>query len=106
MEITATVISVAFLSYLAGGYFAGRLARTTGGLNGAMTAVFGVIIGIILAIFGAIFTHGVAMPPANFGLAAFVADLIRFLANLIGGFVGGSWVSADGKARPPVRKNL
>jgi membrane associated rhomboid family serine protease len=95
VEITATVISVAFLSYLAGGYFAGRLARTTGGLNGAMTGYF-----------GAIFTHGVAMPPANFGLAAFVADLIRFLANLIGGFVGGSWVSADGKARPPVRKNL
>ena len=99
-EFTAAVVVIAvvsgFLGYLIGGYVAARLAGYSGGLNGAMTAVFGVVFGVILAVilavFGLIFVEGVAMPPANFGLAggALLAGLILFLVNLFGGFVGGT----------------
>ena len=98
-EFTAAVVVIAvisgFLGYLIGGYLAARLAGYSGGLNGAMTAVFGMVLGVILAVilavFGLIFVEGVAMPPANFGLAgeALLAGLILFLVNLFGGFVGG-----------------
>ncbi|MDQ3910595.1 MAG: hypothetical protein M3305_02175 [Actinomycetota bacterium] len=84
-----------FLAYLVGGYVAGRLARYSGGLNGAMTAVFGLVVGLILAAvltaFGTVFTEGVAMPPASFGLAstAALAGLVLFLVNLSAGYIGG-----------------
>lgn len=109
LEATATIISVAllsgFLAYMVGGYVAGRLARVSGGLNGAMTAVFGLIVGIIgaiiLAIFGAIIPEAVAIPPVNFGFtgAALVAGLILFLVNLIGGFIGGKLGGSSGANR-------
>ncbi len=44
-EFTAAVIVISlvsgFLAYLVGGFVAARSARYSGGLNGAMTAVFG-----------------------------------------------------------------
>ncbi len=99
-ELTATVVVISlvsgFLAYLVGGYVAGRSARYSGGLNGAMTAGFGLILGVILAailaVFGVIFPEGVAMPPACFGLMgeALLAGLILFLVNLFGGYVGGT----------------
>ncbi len=98
-EFTAAIIVISlvsgFLAYLVGGFVAARSARYSGGLNGAMTAVFGVIVGVVLAailtVFGMIFTEGVAIPPVSFGLtgAALLAGLILFLTNLFGGYVGG-----------------
>jgi uncharacterized membrane protein len=78
-----------------------------GGLNGAMTAVFGLILGLvvsaILAVLGVTFAEGVAMPPANFGLAGGVllAGLVLFLVNLFGGYVGGK---LGEPSRPEVRR--
>ena len=84
-----------FLAYLLGGYAAARLSRGFSGLNGATTAVFGLMLGMLLALilnfFGSVFTAGVAVPPACFGLSgsALLAGLILFLFNLFGGYVGG-----------------
>lgn len=110
-EITAgfvvTSLVSGFLAYLAGGFVAGRSAGHSGGLNGAMTAVFGLILGVIvgaiLAILGVTFAEGVAMPPANFGLAGGVllAGLVLFLVNLFGGYVGGK---LGEPSRPEVRR--
>lgn len=110
-EITAgfvvTSLVSGFLGYLAGGFVAGRSAGYSGGLNGAITAVFGLILGLvvgtILTVLGVPFPEGVAMPPANFGLAGGVlpADLILFLVNLFGGYVGGK---LGEPSRPEVRR--
>jgi hypothetical protein len=84
-----------FLAYLAGGFVAGRSASFSGGLNGAMTAVFGLILGFVVAVIlgsvGMTFAEGAAMPPANFGLSGGVllASLVLFLVNLFGGYIGG-----------------
>ena len=98
-EFTATIVALSlvsgFLAYLLGGYVAGKLAGRAGGLNGAMAAVFGLVVGLvlaaILALFGVLFSEGVAVPPAGFGLAgaALLAGLLLFGVNLLGGYVGG-----------------
>lgn len=98
-EFTATVVAISlvsgFLAYLLGGYVAGKIAGVAGGLNGAMTAVFGLIVGLVLtsvlAAFDVLFSEGVAVPPAGFGVAgvALLAGLVLFLVNLMGGYVGG-----------------
>jgi hypothetical protein len=110
-EITAGLVVISlvsgFLAYLAGGFVAGRSAGYSGGLNGAMTAVFGLILGLVvgalLAVLGVTFAEGVAMPPANFGLAGDVllAGLILFLVNLFGGYIGGK---LGEPSRPEVRR--
>ena len=110
-EITAGLVVVSlvsgFLAYLAGGFVAGWSAGYSGGLNGAMTAVFGLIlglvVGVILAVLGVTFAQGVAMPPANFGLAGGVllAGLVLFLVNLFGGYIGGK---LGEPSRPEVRR--
>ena len=87
-----------FLAYLLGGYFAGRRAGTSGGLNGAMTAVFGLVVGIVVAIVWIVLSLIVAgietLPAAPVGLGqiaggAFLAGLILFVVNLLGGYLGG-----------------
>ena len=98
-EFTATIVAISlvagFVAYLLGGYVAGRVAGASGGLNGAMTAVLGLAVGLVLtavlAAFGVLFSEGVAVPPAGFGFAgaALLAGLVLFLANLMGGYVGG-----------------
>lgn len=98
-EFTATIVAVSlvsgFVAYLLGGYVAGRIAGTSGGLNGAMAAVLGLAVGLVLttvlAAFGVLFSEGVTVPPAGFGFAgaALLAGLLLFLANLMGGYVGG-----------------
>ena len=110
-EITASFVVISlvsgFLAYLAGGFLAARSAGYSGGLNGAMTAVFGLIVGLvlgtILAVAGVTFAEGVAMPPANFGLAGGVllAGLVLFLVNLFGGYVGGK---LGEPSRPEIRR--
>lgn len=99
-EFTATVVAISvlsgFIAYLLGGYVAGRIAGKSGGLNGAMTAVIGLAVGLVLtavlAAFGVLFSEGVAVPPAGFGFAraALLAGLLLFVANLMGGYVGGT----------------
>ena len=98
-EFTATIVAVSlvsgFVAYLLGGYAAGRVAGTSGGINGAMAAVLGLAVGLVLttvlAAFGVLFSEGVTVPPAGFGFAgaALSAGLLLFLANLMGGYVGG-----------------
>ena len=110
-EITAGLVIMSlvsgFLAYLAGGFVAGRSAGYSGGLNGAMTAVFGLILGLvvgaILTVLGVTFAEGVAIPPANFGLAGGVvlAGLVLFLVNLFGGYVGGK---LGEPSRPEIRR--
>ena len=69
-----------FLTYLFGGYVAGKFARRAGGLHGAMTAILGAVIGAILAAFGV--AIGLGKVTASTALAL-------FLAYLFGGYVGG-----------------
>ena len=98
-EFTAMIVAVSlvsgFVAYLLGGYVAGRVAGASGGFNGAMTAVLGLAVGLVLtavlALFGVLFSEGVTVPPAGFGFAgaALLAGLLLFLANLMGGYVGG-----------------
>jgi hypothetical protein len=99
-EFTAGMVIVSlvsgFLAYLAGGYVAARIARRSGGMHGAMTAVFGLAVGIaltfVLTAFGAVFVEGVAAPPVGFGLArqaVMIGGLPLFLINVFGGYVGG-----------------
>lgn len=99
-EFTTAVVVISllsgFLAYLPGGYTAGRLAKSSGGLNGAMTAVLGLVPGVILAVIlspsGTLFTEGVALPPSGFGLhaAALKAGALLVSVNLFGGFLGGN----------------
>jgi hypothetical protein len=99
-DFTAGLVIVSlvsgFLAYLAGGYVAAGIARRSGGLHGAMTAVFGLAVGIpltfALAAFDAVFVEGVAAPPSSFDLnerEALLAGFLLFAANLFAGYVGG-----------------
>lgn len=93
-DFTAAVVVflvLGFLVYLLGGYVAAKLAGQPGGLNGAMTAVFGVVFGAILGFFGAPFAFGVALPPINFGsgVGVLLISLVPFLVDLPGGYLGG-----------------
>ncbi len=100
-QLTAVAIVISlvsgFLAHVAGGYTAARLARVSGALHGAMTAVFGLALGMVLAVilsvFGTIISWGMAMPPVSFGLAggALFTALLLFLGNLLGGYLGGKW---------------
>lgn len=98
-EFTTAIVVISvvsgFLAYLIGGWVAGRMAGHSGGLHGAMTAVFGLALGLFLAAmlasFGLVVSEGVAVPPVSFGLTdgALLAGLVLFLINLFGGYVGG-----------------
>ena len=100
-QFTAAAIVISLISgfsaHIAGGYTAAKLARVSGALHGAMTAVFGLALGMVLAVilsvFGTIISWGMAMPPVSFGLAggALFAALLLFLGNLLGGYLGGKW---------------
>lgn len=96
-----------FASYLVGGYVAGRRAASAGGLNGAMTAVFGIVVGtllaIVLVIVGLLAFGGEGLPTAPVGFGgvaegAFLAVLLAFAANLLGGYLGGR-IGELGRAR-------
>ncbi len=94
-SIVVLSLLAGFLAYLVGGYVAASQARGSGGKNGAMTAVLGLVAGLLLAgalvASGVIFSAGVALPPAGFGLNvdALLAGGLLFLTNLFGGYVGG-----------------
>lgn len=112
-DFTAGLVTVSlvsgFLAYLAGGYVAARTAHRSGGLHGAMAAVFGLAVGIVLTLiltpFGAVFVEGVAAPPVGFGLArqaVMTGGLPLFLVNLFAGYVGGK---LGEPSESPARRN-
>lgn len=80
-----------FLACLLGGYVAGRFARQSGGLHGAMAAVLGAATGAVLGAFGVAVSGGllVALIGLGFGEVTASAALALFLAYLFGGYVGG-----------------
>ena len=80
-----------FLAYLVGGYVAGRFARRSGGLHGAMTAVLGAAAGAALGASGVAVSGGifVALIGLGFGEVTTAATFALFVAYLFGGYVGG-----------------
>ena len=96
-----------FLTYLFGGYVAGRLARFDGGRNGAMVLVWTFIVVLILALAAVVFSGflpaGAADRIANLvgrvlstartlagaGVVGIVTGLDAVLLALLGGFLGG-----------------
>ena len=103
-----------FLAHFAGGYVAGRKARTHGGLQGVMVAILGflfvvaaalIISAIVVATAGLFLVEGSATLPAL--TLGFAGDALLAL-NLLGGFFGGmlgEWeggpVGASGARRRP-----
>lgn len=97
----AVALASAFLAYLVGGFVAAKLARYSGGLNGAMTAVIGFVTGATLA---AVYAFVGAEPPgtslatprdlaSSTGLLVVGAALLA--VTLAGGYVGGRWGRPD-----------
>ncbi len=93
-----------FLTYLFGGYVAGRLARFDGGRNGALTVLFTAVVVVLLVVVGGFlpgpagdvvrdFIQGTVMPALG-GVAESGAVGLAVLAGavivaLLGGVVGG-----------------
>jgi hypothetical protein len=104
-NLTTGVVTISllsgFLAHFAGGYVAGRRARVSGGLHGAMVAVLGflfvvvavaVVSAIVLATAGVVLVErGVPLPSVTLGFAggALLASLALLVLNLLGGFFGG-----------------
>lgn len=98
--VTLSLLS-GFLAHFAGGYVAGRKARTHGGLQGVMVAVLGFLFvvaaalitsAIVVATAGLFLVEGgVAIPALTLGLAggALLAGLALLVLNVLGGFFGG-----------------
>jgi hypothetical protein len=98
-------IVVLFVSFLLGGWAAGRIARYDGGRNGLMTAVWFLILTAILAALGIWFgtqynvVGNVNLPnwfDAWFSsdavtTGAVISGIAAVLIALAGGFVGGLW---------------
>ena len=95
--ITAAVL---FLSYLFGGYVAGRMARRSGIIQGILVAVLGLIIVTVVAalvnqaagtddIVGNLRDLGVPTTADEYGQAFTVAGLAALAGILLGGLLGG-----------------
>ncbi len=95
--ITAAVL---FLSYLFGGYVAGRMARRSGLLQGILVAVLGLVIVAVVAglvgqaagtddIVGNLRDLGVPTTGDEYGQAFTVAGLAALAGILLGGLLGG-----------------
>ncbi|QIN83050.1 hypothetical protein GBA63_10595 [Rubrobacter tropicus] len=100
--VVAISLVSGFLAHFAGGYVAGRKARVSGGLHGAMVAILGfvfvvvavaVVSAILLATAGIVLVEGgIPLPSVTLGFAggALLASLALLVLNLIGGFFGGA----------------
>lgn len=92
---------VLFLSFLVGGWAAGRMARYDGGVNGVMTAVWTLILGAILAGLGAwlgseydVFARVNApqfFSSDAFTTSAIITGILALAVMLLGGWLGGLW---------------
>jgi hypothetical protein len=97
------VAVIIFLTYLFGGYVAGRLARFDGGRNGAMTVAWSIIMAAVVAVVGFFslpildvfrdFVRGSVVTVLGdlvaAGLVGIIVLLGAFLAALLGGLAGG-----------------
>ena len=114
-EIGAAVITgrvlgavLVFLTYVCGGYVAGRLARFDGGRNGAMLLLWTLVAALLAALAGGIFSNflpaGISGSIRNFiqndvlsaignlsrlGLVGVVIFIGALVVALLGGFLGG-----------------
>lgn len=90
---------VLFVSFLVGGWVAGRMSRYDGGRNGAFTVVWALLLGAILAGLGAMLgdqynvTARVNLPgffdADTFTASAIIGAVVTLAAMLLGGFLGG-----------------
>ena len=93
-----------FLSFLIGGYVAGRLARFDGGRNGAATILWTILLSVILLFFGSFLPGTLFENLQNFiesslipaigsltelGLIGAAIIVGALLVGLLGGFLGG-----------------
>lgn len=104
-NLTTAVVTISllsgFLAHFAGGYVAGRRARSSGGLHGVMVAILGflfvvIAVGVVSAILLAtaglfVVEGGIPFPSVTLGFAGSVllASLALLVLNLLGGFFGG-----------------
>lgn len=105
----ATLISilVSFLAYLAGGYLAGIMAGSSGGINGLMVAVMGFFLSIIAgAVVAAVVTAtGGTLPSPDpesidmtgAAIAAGASLGLTFLGGYVGGIFGERFSSGTGR---------
>lgn len=110
------VLTTLFLSYLIGGYAAGRVASRQGTRHGLLAALLGVIVTILLVTIGAIVGMGISdnlsgvvlpdVPEDNEqGLGSLLAlsaisGILIVLFPFIGGAIGGVWGARTGRRRP------
>ena len=95
--ITAAIL---FLSYLFGGYVAGRMARRSGVVQGILVAVLGLVVVAVVAalvnqaggtddVVGNLRDLGVPTTADEYGQAFSVAGLAALAAIILGGLLGG-----------------
>ena len=102
LSVTAGLITAAvlFLSYLFGGYVAGRMARRSGIVQGILVAVLGLVIVAVVAalasqaadtdeIVGNLRDLGVPTTADEYGQAFTIAGLAALAGILLGGLLGG-----------------
>lgn len=105
VNLTTAVVAISllsgFLAHFAGGYVAGRRARASGGLHGAMVGILGfvfvvaavvIVSAILLATAGIVLVErGIPFPSVTLGFigGALLASLALLVLNLLGGFFGG-----------------
>ena len=113
----AGVLATLFLSYLMGGYAAGRVSSRKGTKHGVLAALLGVVVTILLVLIGTVAgfgisdnLSGVVLPdvPAEEeqqglgSLLAFsaISGILILILPFIGGAVGGAWGARTGRRRP------
>lgn len=114
----AGVLATLFLSYLMGGYAAGRVSSRKGTKHGVLAALLGVVVTILLVLIGTVAgfgisdnLSGVVLPdvPADEeqqqglgSLLAFsaISGILILILPFIGGAVGGAWGARTGRRRP------
>ena len=90
-----------FVSFLLGGWAAGRIARYDGARNGLMTAVWAIVLAAILAGLGAwlgseydVFRN-IRLPQwfsdQTWTVGAIISGIVGLAAMLVGGTLGGIW---------------
>ena len=91
------LLAIQFLAYFWGGYTAGRMARGSGWLNGALVAVGGIVIiaivgGIFMAVAGPSSVNtfdALAIPVENLGEAVTASGIALLLVMVAGACLGG-----------------
>ncbi len=113
----AGVLATLFLSYLMGGYAAGRVSSRKGTKHGVLAALLGVVVTILLVLIGTVAGFGISdnlsgvvlpdVPADNEqqglgSLLAFsaISGILILLIPFIGGAVGGAWGARTGRRRP------